>query len=338
MKPVDELRDRLAEVRRRAEAGTARSLVLADARAVMPEIPRDADAGHLERAARRLVRRAAQDDFAREGITRIPVPRGTTRAALREADVAGDARFHAVVEDVLSGIDIGPSPLEADDAVALRDSRTSADAYGLSPEAASDLASYLLGLAFTLREDEHDLDAYLARHEAQIRQDVREALVRTVRVPLELKVARDRHNRIESGLRPEPDDVRPTGAAGGAVRSGASGWGGGGGGRAGGAADGADGSGGRGRLSAQARAAMDRAQAEAGKAALGVLRSGAGRAFERYGRGAESRGADSRGAESRGAESRGAESRGAEWPDDPAPDSTKGGEHAPPAPQSPPSS
>lgn len=295
MRPVDELRDRLHAARRRAEIAGARADVLAQARAVVPELPRDADAGHLERAARRLVRRAAQDEFAREGITRIPVPEATGRAELRRADLASDAAFHAVVEDVLSAVEIVPSPLESDDAVALRDARASSDAYGLSPEAASDLASYLLGRAFLLRDEERDLDAYLDRHERQIREDIRSALVRLVRVPLELRSARERHNRIASGLAPEP-----AGTAHGAGT---------GAGTAGGAGSGASGAGAAAReaLSQRARSAMDHARAEAGRAALGALRSGAGRAFERYGRGGD--GEDVRGGEARSAADRARDQR-----------------------------
>ena len=295
MRPVDELRDRLHAARRRAEIAGARADVLAQARAVVPELPRDADAGHLERAARRLVRRAAQDEFAREGITRIPVPEATGRAELRRADLASDAALHAVVEDVLSAVEIVPSPLESDDAVALRDARASSDAYGLSPEVASDLASYLLGRAFLLRDEERDLDAYLDRHERQIRDDMRSALVRLVRVPLELRSARERHNRIASGLAPEP-----AGTAHGAGT---------GAGTAGGAGSGASGAGAAAReaLSQRARSAMDHARAEAGRAALGALRSGAGRAFERYGRGGD--GEDVRGGEARSAADRARDQR-----------------------------
>lgn len=295
MRPVDELRDRLHAARRRAEIAGARADVLAQARAVVPELPRDADAGHLERAARRLVRRAAQDEFAREGITRIPVPEATGRAELRRADLASDAAFHAVVEDVLSAVEIVPSPLESDDAVALRDARASSDAYGLSPEVASDLASYLLGRAFLLRDEERDLDAYLDRHERQIRDDMRSALVRLVRVPLELRSARERHHRIASGLAPEPPGTaHGTGTGAGT---------------AGGAGSGASGAGAAAReaLSQRARSAMDHARAEAGRAALGALRSGAGRAFERYGRGddgGEARSRDERGAADRAREQR----------------------------------
>ena len=258
------LRERLAmlpgTVRRRAASTQARLSVIADARAVAPEIPRDAEAGHLERAARRLLRRAAQDEFAREGVTRVNLPEEAGRADLRRADVAGDASFHAFVEDVLSAVDIAPSLLERDDAVDLRAARGSSDAYGLSPEVASDLASYLLSRAFTLHEgtgaeaDASDaLEAYLAEQAALIRQDIREALVRQVRVPLELKVARERHRRFEAGEGPiladDGDDIDE---------------------------DGSD-------LSGRARAAFEFAQNEAGRAAFGALRTGAAKAYEKYG-------------------------------------------------------
>jgi hypothetical protein len=269
------LRERLAAlpgaVRRRAEAVGARASAVADARAVVPEIPRDAEAGHLERAARRLLRRAAQDEFAREGVTRVPLPEATGRADLRRADVPGDASFRAFVEDVLGAVDIRPSLLERDDAVALRDAPGSADAYGISPEVASDLASYLLGRAFALHREagtgpsaasavhggegqEEPLEAYLDEQAVLIREDVREALVRQVRVPLELQVARERHERIEA-LGPGAGFVPAADGAGA------------------GAAD----------LPRRARAAFEHAQNEAGRAAFGALRTGAAKAYERYG-------------------------------------------------------
>ena len=269
------LRERLAAlpgaVRRRAEAVGVRASAVADARAVVPEIPRDAEAGHLERAARRLLRRAAQDEFAREGVTRVPLPEATGRADLRRADVPGEASFRAFVEDLLSAVDIRPSLLERDDAVDLRDARGSADAYGISPEVASDLASYLLGRAFAMHReagtgpgaasaargaaDSADLlESYLEEQAALIREDVREALVRQVRVPLELQVARERHERIEA-LGP--------GAGFAPVADGAG-------------ADAAD-------LPRRARAAFEHAQNEAGRVAFGVLRTGAARMYGRYG-------------------------------------------------------
>lgn len=268
------LRERLAAlpgaVRRRAEAVGVRASAVADARAVVPEIPRDAEAGHLERAARRLLRRAAQDEFAREGVTRVPLPEATGRADLRRADVPGEASFRAFVEDVLGTVDIRPSLLERDDAVDLRDSPGSADAYGISPEVASDLASYLLGRAFALHreagtgpgatstarggEDPADpLESYLDEQAALIREDVREALVRQVRVPLELQVARERHERIEA-LGPGARFVPAADGAG---------------------AEAAD-------LPRRARAAFEHAQNEAGRAAFGALRTGAAKAYERY--------------------------------------------------------
>lgn len=252
------LRERLAalptKVRRRADASSARSAVVADARAIAPEIPRDADAGHLERAARRLLRRAAQDEFAREGVARVSLPEEMGRADLRRADVPGDASFHAFVEDVLSAVDIAPSPLERDDAVDLRDARGSGDAYGLSPEVASDLASYLVGRAFVLSEEGGELEEYLERQAEQIRDDVRAVLVRQVRVPLELKVARERHERIESGEVDE--DIAPLPDVAGGERA---------------------------DFARRTRAAFDLAQSEAGRAAFGVLRSRAEKAYGRYG-------------------------------------------------------
>ncbi|ATG50242.1 hypothetical protein CFK38_00930 [Brachybacterium vulturis] len=259
------LRERLAAlpstVRRRAETSTLRASVIADARAVAPEIPRDADAGHLERAARRLLRRAAQDEFAREGVTRVPLPPAdASRAELRRADVPGEASFQAFVEDVLSAVDIAPSPLERDDAVELRDARGSSDAYGLSPEVASDLASYLLCRAHALDDGAEGLEEHLEAQARRIREEVRAALVRQVRVPLELTVARDRHERVVRG---EADEgfASPAGGPGDAHAT---------------AEERAD-------LGRRARSAFEFAQSEAGRAAFGALRSGAERAYERYG-------------------------------------------------------
>lgn len=241
------LRERLAAVpgtvRRRAGGAGERLVAASAARAIAPEIPRTAGPDHLERAASRLLRRAAQDEFAREGVTRLPLPEGTDREALRRADVPGDTAFHAFVEDLLGAIDIAPSPLERDDAVALREGRGARDAYGLSPEVAGDLASYLLCLAHGVRSSEQDqetLEEYLARQETALREEVRSTLVRLVRVPLELQDARERHAR--HGKEPATGSFRP-------------------------------------------RTAFETAQAEAGRVAFGALRSGAERAFERYGTG-----------------------------------------------------
>lgn len=263
------LRERLAAlpttVRRRAESSSLHASVVADARAVAPEIPRDADAGHLERAARRLLRRAAQDEFARDGVSRVPLPPvDTGRAELRRADIPGQASFHAFVEDMLSAVDITASPLERDDAIDLRDARSSSDAYGLSPEVASDLASYLLCRAYALAQVSEELETYLDLQAERIREDVRTVLVRQVRVPLELKVARDRHDRVESG-RLDEDSTSPSGGPGDGHAT---------------AQERAD-------FGRRAREAFEFAQSEAGRAAFGALRSSAGRAagkaYEKYG-------------------------------------------------------
>ncbi|WP_193106558.1 hypothetical protein [Brachybacterium sp. FME24] len=274
MKPIATIRDRIAEVpaavRRRTDSSTTHSRILADARAVAPGIPRTADSGHLVRAARRLVRRAAQDEFAREGVTQVRLPDERGRTELRRADVPGGASFHAFVEDVLSALEIAPSVLERDDAIDLRNAPSSADRYGLSPEVASDLASYLLGKAFELDDEAHDVQEFFASQASRVREDVRATLVRQVKVPLELKVALDRHERIESGLPPVADGFEsptvedfasPTGGPGDEDATEAE----------------------RQSFAARAQAAYNFAQSEAGRAAFGMLRTGAEKAYERYG-------------------------------------------------------
>ncbi|GAA1491101.1 hypothetical protein [Brachybacterium sacelli] len=267
MKPLDALRGRLvavpAAVRRRSRDAASRSRILADARALSPDIPRAADAGHLIRAARRLVRRAAQDEFAREGVTQVRLPEEMGRAELRRADVPGEASFQAFVEDVLSALDIAPTVLERDDAVELAAAPTSADGYGLSPEVAADLASYLLSRAFELDEECSDVGEFFDAQAQRIREDVRAALVRQVKVPLELKVARDRHRRIETG---EPDAENFASPVGGP-----------------GDADATDEE--RQGFGQRAQAAYDFAQSEAGRATFGALRTGAEKAYEKYGKG-----------------------------------------------------
>lgn len=273
MKPIDSIRGRLSAVpeavRQRTDSSSARARLLADARAVVPDLPRDADSGHLVRAARRLVRRAAQDEFAREGVTQVRLPEERGRAELRRADVPGEASFHAFVEDMLLALDFAPSPLERDDAVELRRAPTSSDQYGLSPEVAADLASFLLGKAYELDPGEQDLDAFFAERAEQLRDDVRGALVRQVRVPLELTVAMHRHELIENGQGPaagfEGPDVEgfasPTGGPGDEDATEEE----------------------RRGFAQRAQAAFDFAHSEAGRTAFSMLRTGAGRAYERYG-------------------------------------------------------
>lgn len=275
MKPISALRGQLSAVptavRRRSQDAASRAKILADARAIAPDIPRAADSDHLIRAARRLVRRAAQDEFAREGITQVRLPEEIDRAELRRADVPGDASFHAVVEDIVSALDIAPSTLERDDAVDLRRAPSSADRYGLSPEVAADLASYLLQRAVELDGEVEDVEEFFTEQATRIREDVRAALVRQVKVPLELKVALERHERIESGA-PSADGSRdpfvedfvsPTGAPGDEDATEEE----------------------RRSFSQRARAAYDFAQSEAGRTAFSMLRSGAEKAYEMYGKG-----------------------------------------------------
>lgn len=210
-----------------AAAGRA----LADAREVFGDVPRDADADHLVRRARRLVRQAALDEFARDGVSLVQLPEQWGRAELRRADVPGDAAFQEFVGEVLAAIDIAPSSLERDDAFELLHAPSSTDPYGLSLEVAADLASFLLSRAWLIERgalaasaepsartvDAADRtgmhgdgpvadaaatvglptqDEFVAGHATRVRDEVRAALVRVVKVPLELKEAHDKHRRI----------------------------------------------------------------------------------------------------------------------------------------------
>lgn len=198
-------------------AARERSRLLAEARAVDPDLPRSADAAAVVRSARRLARRAAQDEFARDGVRHVTLPPDFGRAELRRADIPGDAEFQLFTQDVIGALDIAPSALEADDARALLRSATARDGYGLGPEAAADLVSYLLSRAWALQQAElaerdsrgeatllpegtpRSEEEFVAKEAATIREEVREALVRLVRTPLELQIARRRHEEIEAG-------------------------------------------------------------------------------------------------------------------------------------------
>lgn len=272
MRPLDALRDRLAR------ASAARTSVLADARDVFPDIPRDADSGRLIRHAHRLVLGAARDEFAREGVTLVSIPEGWGRAELRRADLASDSAFQGFVEEVIRALDIAPSTLERDDALVLRDGPYSADSYGFSLEASADLASYLLSRAWVLRALEAadaaadgtapreitadtqpspgDEEEFFSAEAARLRDAVRDRLVRLVRVPLELRAAVERHEQLE-GADPVPLGTDAQSDVTGAGR------------RA------------REDLARTASAAYGFARSEAGRAALGVLRDRAGKAYDR---------------------------------------------------------
>lgn len=324
-----------------AAAGRA----LGEVREVFGDVPRGADAEQLVRRARRLVRQAALDEFAREGVTLLHLPEEWGRAELRKADVPGDAAFQEFVGEVISAIDISPSLLDREDAIELRRARSSRDAYGLSLEVAADLASYVLSRAWRIsraeasaqqgqgaaQEAQHGAassapadgatghpatapddsivpseEEYVEQQAARIREDVRSALVRTVRVPLELRVAMDKHHRIEEraeGADPDAafddqeaedlaEEVRDAaGGAGGGARSAGARSGGGawtfGGHRAGGPGAGgrsADGDPSKPKrsLPEQVSAVHDFATSEAGRKTFDVMRTVGVKAFELY--------------------------------------------------------
>lgn len=276
--------------------------MIADVRAVFPAVPRDASSERLVRHARRVVLGAARDEFAREGVELVQLPEEWGRAELRRADLPGDAAFRGFVEEVIAALEIAPSGLERDDALELRDGTYSADRYGLSVEASADLASYLLSRAWTLMTLEAaeafeggpgrraltadttpapaDEQEFFEVQAARVREEVRARLVRLVRVPLELRAAVERHERLESA-----------GSAGGRGHGGEAG------GRSATSDPGSarprsrssEEAGGRPRraredLTQKASAAFEFAQSEAGRTAFTVLRDGAEKAYGRYGR------------------------------------------------------
>lgn len=174
-----------------------RDAILADVRAVVPDLPRGADAAQVVRRAHRLVLDAAVDEFAREGTELVDLPDGWGRAELLAADVAADPAVRAVFDQVVASLVIAPSTLARDDALALRDGDYAADAYGFSLETAADLASYLLSRAWAMAPAGTEED-FLARQAELLRGAVRDRLERLVRVPLELRTAIARHEQVES--------------------------------------------------------------------------------------------------------------------------------------------
>lgn len=301
MKPLEALRGHLAHlpatVLRRSESSAARSAVIADVRGVFPDVPRDASPERLIRQARRLVLGAARDEFAREGVEVVELPQGWGRAELRRADIPGDAAFQGFVEQVITALDIVPSPLEKDDALELRDSPYSSDCYGLSLEASADLASYLLSRAWMLTaleaveaaaelpgrralpadttpapRDEHE---FFDAQAAALREEVRACLVRVVRVPLELRAALDRHAHLEDPARAGEGDP-----GGGAANRGPKVLGSGAGPSRRARED----------FVKKASAAFDLARSETGRTAFGMLRDGAEKAYGAYGRRGEADG------------------------------------------------
>jgi hypothetical protein len=267
--------------RRRALPPHSRGRILADARAIATELPYDAGPAHVERAALRMIRRAAQDEFAREGVTHLQLPPAWGRMELREADIPSSPAFESFVAEVAAAITIGPSRLDREDALELRDRPASSDGFGLSLEAAADLASYLLHQAWLLRRveersggaadgailepgtalpaDTGDEQAYLAGRAAAAAEEVRGTLTRQVTVPLELRTALERHREITSERAPATAEGRRAGAAEtGASRPG------------------------RPLFSQQAQAAISFAQSGASRATAHALRTGAVKAYELF--------------------------------------------------------
>lgn len=182
-----------------AERLRAAARVLAiggEVRSVLPEAPRRPVPDDLLFLARSVVRDAARAEFVREGLDAIDLPEDFRRADLQRADLLADREHLAFLDRTLAVIEVtdpAPDPREAG---RVARSATSRDAYGLTLEAASVIASYLVGAAERLERRSGTgpgellgHDAYVAEQSRALRDAARETLGSLVTAPQELRAA-----------------------------------------------------------------------------------------------------------------------------------------------------
>ncbi|MCS6711740.1 hypothetical protein JSY14_06790 [Brachybacterium sp. EF45031] len=303
MPRVDRLRRTLSSLPLPTRAGQGRPHATAapvdrrvrdeELRSAFPDLPRHPSADDLLARARRLVREAAQAEFAREGVGLVDLPEGWGRAELQEAGLPSDPRFHALVESTLAVLTFPQEALRPEDARELLHGPGARDGHGLSLESASDLGGYLL-LAARERRVTQEGEAGTAvgaddptGDAQQLRDAARAALVRCVTAPLEMRRALAVHEAAENDPTAAPGEaatgtVGTSGATGPTGSSGTTG-------------EGATGAGPRpsvGRqvpltervraVSDQAAALNDFVRSEAGQAAVSVLGMGAAKAWQLY--------------------------------------------------------
>ena len=186
----------------------------------LPAIPRRATADDLVFAARALVRDAVTAEFIREGLAAIDLPENATRAQLNAADLLTDREFLGFMDRTLAVVAVAPPLPGAREARALAAAPGSRDRCGLSLEAASGLASYLVGAAARLAgidmPDEERLAAFVDEQAARVLAGARDALARSVTAPQELQRLRALRARLDASPegadasdRTEPVDAPP---------------------------------------------------------------------------------------------------------------------------------
>lgn len=184
--------------------GAARALAIGtEVRSVLPEAPRRPTPEDLLFLARSVVRDAARAEFVREGLDAIDLPEDFRRADLQSANLLADREHLAFLDRTLAVIEVSEVAPEAREAARVAHSPTSRDRCGLTLEAASVIASYLVGAAERLRGGRADVPgghaAFVAEQALAVRDAARETLGSLVTAPQELRAARALRAAVDAG-------------------------------------------------------------------------------------------------------------------------------------------
>lgn len=184
--------------------GAARALAIGtEVRSLLPEAPRRPTPEDLLFLARSVVRDAARAEFVREGLDAIDLPEDFRRADLQSANLLADRDHLAFLDRTLAVIDVRDVAPDAREAARVAHSPTSRDRCGLTLEAASVIASYLVGAAERLGGERTDMPgdhaAFVAEQALAVRDAARETLGSLVTAPQELRAARALRAAVDAG-------------------------------------------------------------------------------------------------------------------------------------------
>lgn len=197
--------------------GAARALAIgSEARTVLADAPRRPTPDDLQFLARSVVRDAARAEFVREGLDTIDLPEGFRRADLIGANLLADREHLAFLDRTLAVIEVHDPAPDAREAARVAHSPTSRDRCGLTLEAASVIASYLIGAAQRLTAEATGpgalRDDQVAEQSRALRDAARETLESLVTAPQELRAAMALRAAVDAdpSARPEtPEPARP---------------------------------------------------------------------------------------------------------------------------------
>lgn len=204
---------------------SARALAIGqEVRGVLPEAPRAPRRADLEFLARSLVRDAVRAEFVREGLDAVDLSADFRRPDLEAAALLTDRDYLAFVDRTVGLIRLLDAVPDAREARRIATAGTSRDRYGLTIEAATALASYLVAAAHRLDTDPRsgdDTDAPGSGRTAdvsdQLRDAARETLASLVTAPEELRAAmalRAAGRRAADGTGSPQDGESAAGSAG----------------------------------------------------------------------------------------------------------------------------